>query len=425
MEIPRKLTEEEMNKILADVSMRSPLSTIAECATQKIRSSLKKELLSVHIVPAKINDLHQIIVKSFHKAKIDYGESVGIVAAMSIGEPVTQMTLNTFHFTGLADKNVTLGVPRMTELLNATKKIKSPAMYLAVKSDDEIDVQLLLQRAILKKTVADVVQSVERYYGTAPPSHGWYDQFFSMFHYPNIPSEFCAVLYLNKYEMYKIDVSLSDIFTILTKHFDYVVLFSPIEASEIHIYSKTIIDYGAILQKEISGLSNITSASISNAVSGTSHWTISCENIEVTGAMKASLSHCNLNMNQYQCNDMWCMMKYYGIEAARDFLFKELLQLISFDGTYIDKRHIEVLVDYMCFHGTITPVSRFGIAKQDTGPFTKATFEESLDNFTKSCIKGESEKTTSVSSAIGFGCVAKIGTGSFDILYKSGIDNYN
>ena len=123
-------------------------------------------------------------------------------------------------------------------------------------------------------------------------------------------------------------------------------------------------------------------------------------------------------MEKFLCNDMWTIVKHFGIEVVREFLFEELKLLISFDGTYIDPRHIELLVDYMCVSGQIMPVSRFGISKQNTGPFTKATFEESLDNFTKSCIKGEEEKTNSVSSAIGFGCLAPIGTGSFDILYQ-------
>ena len=62
------------------------------------------------------------------------GESIGTVAAQSIGEPTTQMTLNTFHFAGVSAKNVTLGVPRLTEIINISKNIKTPSLtvYLQV-----------------------------------------------------------------------------------------------------------------------------------------------------------------------------------------------------------------------------------------------------------------------------------------------------
>ena len=422
MESPRKLTDTEIADILKDIQLQGVTNIISSFATTKVHSSLRDELLEVWIVPSKIQELKILIHKSFHSSKIDYGESVGIVAAMSIGEPVTQMTLNTFHFTGLADKNVTLGVPRMTELLNATKKIKSPTMFVTIENKEELDAQLLLHRTILIKKMENVITKIDKYHLSNPSSCEWYNKFSSLFYYSHIPSEYCCVLHIDKYELYKLDLSLHDLFCKLTKSFeDYVFMFSPANISEIHIYSDTVIDIISISQKQISGIPNIADAKISKVMSHKNDWMVTCSNIELQELMKASLHNACINIDKFQCNDMWCILKYFGIEAAREFLLNELHLLISFDGTYIDPRHIELLVDYMCFHGTITPVSRFGIAKQDTGPFTKATFEESLDNFTKSCIKGETEKTTSVSSAIGFGCVAKIGTGAFDILYKSGI----
>lgn len=419
MEVPRKLTENEINDILENIKMHCVTHQVQMYANNQIQQSLKGELSECWIVPNKIQELKKLITQSFHGAKIDYGESVGIVAAMSIGEPVTQMTLNTFHFTGLADKNVTLGVPRMTELLNATKKIKSPSMYLSIENLDELDVHLMLHRKILAKKMKGIVTTIEHYRNSAPPNCGWYDKLFEMFNFSEVPNDYCAVFHISKYESYKCGVTLYDIFLNLTDAYtEYTILFSPCCYSEIHVHSKTPIDQLGILQRQILGVPNITSAKATKGSNDRS-WVVSCDHIEINDIMKLSLSLDCINLNKFQCNDMWCILKYFGIEAARDFLFSELFLLISFDGTYIDKRHIELLVDYMCFHGTITPVSRFGIAKQDTGPFTKATFEESLDNFTKSCIKGETEKTTSVSCAIGFGCVAKIGTGAFDILYKS------
>lgn len=68
------------------------------------------------------------IETQFQKSIVHPGEMVGVVAAQSIGEPATQMTLNTFHYAGVSSKNVTLGVPRLKEILNVAKNIKTPAM---------------------------------------------------------------------------------------------------------------------------------------------------------------------------------------------------------------------------------------------------------------------------------------------------------
>eukprot|EP00976_Prorocentrum_cordatum_P043529 880643-Prorocentrum_minimum.AAC.13 len=72
----------------------------------------------------------------FVPPQVNPGEMIGTVAAQSIGEPATQMTLNTFHFAGVSAKNVTLGVPRLKEIINIAKRIKTPT--LSVYLDDDV-----------------------------------------------------------------------------------------------------------------------------------------------------------------------------------------------------------------------------------------------------------------------------------------------
>lgn len=89
------------------------------------------------------------IESRFYKSIAKPGESVGAVAAQSIGEPATQMTLNTFHFAGVSSKNVTLGVPRLKEILNLSRKIKTPGnvCFLTKRGDANKD------KAILQKVI--------------------------------------------------------------------------------------------------------------------------------------------------------------------------------------------------------------------------------------------------------------------------------
>jgi DNA-directed RNA polymerase II subunit RPB1 len=99
----------------------------------------------------------------FHRSLAQPGEMVGTVAAQSLGEPTTQMTLNTFHNAGVAAKNVTLGVPRLTEIINIAKNIKTPSLtiYLQPEAAQDQDLAKATQVSIEYTTVASVTQAVE------------------------------------------------------------------------------------------------------------------------------------------------------------------------------------------------------------------------------------------------------------------------
>lgn len=90
------------------------------------------------------------------------GEPVGLLAAQSIGEPSTQMTLNTFHFAGRGEMNVTLGIPRLREILMfATDNIKTPSMDIPFIKSKNMDANAdLLRRKMVRVTVADVLESM-------------------------------------------------------------------------------------------------------------------------------------------------------------------------------------------------------------------------------------------------------------------------
>lgn len=95
---------------------------------------------------------------------------VGVVAAQSIGEPATQMTLNTFHYAGVSSKNVTLGVPRLKEILNVAKNIKTPALtvYLDPEVASDIELAKIVQSSIEHTTLKNVTSSTEIYYDPDP-----------------------------------------------------------------------------------------------------------------------------------------------------------------------------------------------------------------------------------------------------------------
>ena len=120
------LDDEQIDYILSEISPCVGInSLVLDKSTKFIKDNLRSQLKQVKLLPEKIDDLKRIITSKYNQNIISPGEPVGILAAQSIGERQTQMTLNSFHSAGLAIQTVVTGVPRFSELLNATKNQKS------------------------------------------------------------------------------------------------------------------------------------------------------------------------------------------------------------------------------------------------------------------------------------------------------------
>jgi len=114
-------------------------------------------------------------------------------------------------------------------------------------------------------------------------------------------------------------------------------------------------------------------------------------------------------------NNMWEILSIFGIETARQFLVDELTNTISFDGTFINKRHILLIADIMTNLGTITSISRYGARQTDVGPMSKASFEDCMSNFLNAGAHSITETTDGVSATIMCGKMPKIGTGACEL----------
>jgi DNA-directed RNA polymerase beta' subunit len=115
-------------------------------------------------------------------------------------------------------------------------------------------------------------------------------------------------------------------------------------------------------------------------------------------------------------NDMWEIYQIFGIEATRQFLIEEYMDIVSSDGTFVNASNVELLVDVMVYTGSIISISRYGQKKVGCGPMAKASFEESLENFLKAGVNGEKENANGVSASIMLGKMPNIGTGVFDLI---------
>eukprot|EP00794_Sanderia_malayensis_P012251 gene12251-13513_t len=125
-------------------------------------SQIKNVVFQVdRVTETQLKEAFKICLHKYMRAKIEPGSAVGAVCAQSIGEPGTQMTLKTFHFAGVATMNITLGVPRIKEIINASKSISTPIISAPLMVDDDIEAARVVKARIEKTTLGEICEYIE------------------------------------------------------------------------------------------------------------------------------------------------------------------------------------------------------------------------------------------------------------------------
>jgi len=435
-----------------------------------IHLSPKILILEHAITREKYNNLITLIEQQFYKSLVAPGEAVGPVAAQSIGEPATQMTLNTFHYAGVSTKsNVTRGIPRLRELLHVSNIIKSPSLKIYLKDEYKYDknkaqyAKNRLEHSLLK----DIVTNCSIYYD---PNHNqdisiieedtellrfyrifndmdeeytssdhlpWIIRFkfnrnimieqgivmedinMSILEWANKAGDIDKVRYIysddNSNELIgriSIEASLNDtgdeLFNGLSDQSDAISIIKNLSEE---LLNKIV----------IKGINNITNITMSNnTVSNYIEGDIVKEkiwNLETDGTnLLDVLTQPFVDTRNTISNDINEIYELLGIEAARSILIEEIVDVISEGAGYINSRHVELLCDTMTSKGFITSINRQGINRGDVGPLAKCSFEDTTDQLIKASIFGERDKLQGVSSNIMLGQIIPSGTGFCDIL---------
>ena len=434
-------------------------------------------LVDIHLHPKiLINDFQiqeneytqviTLIEYLFEKSRISPGEMVGAVAAQSIGEPATQMTLNTFHYAGVSAKsNVTRGIPRLTELLGVTKNLKSPSTTIHLKdtfSSNQSKSQYVKNK--LEYTVIkDIIIKSQIFYDPKNTIYQTdieedkgileiYNDFLSIqngedFNYEET-SPWIIRFTFNKEIMMENGIVMEDIYLALM---DYDIdklnfVYSDDNSKELigrvsikadiqgdidpfqnGLEDQTdIISIFKSIQEDIlnnvviKGIKNITNIVMSEKK------TYIKENYEIVPHKSWILETDGVNLlnifnseyvdpeNTYS-NDIIEIYDVLGIEAARNMLIEEITSVMS-DASYINAKHINLLCDIMTNKGYLTSINRQGINRGDIGPLAKCSFEDTTDQLIKASIFGEKDKLNGVSSNIMMGQTIHAGTGLCNIL---------
>ncbi|MDD3408876.1 MAG: DNA-directed RNA polymerase subunit A'' [Methanobacteriaceae archaeon] len=339
-------------------------------------------------------ELDKLIVKveeAYERAHVEAGEAVGTVAAQSVGEPGTQMTMRTFHYAGVAELNVTLGLPRLIEIVDARKKISTPTMDIYFEEEynnDEEFVKKLANR-IGKSTINDVIKDFNLNYAEM-----------------NVQAE----LDVEKIQEKRLDYD--DIIASIEKAFkkvnikDNMLTFEPSKQSirELRLLSDKVRDL------QVSGIKNIGKVIIRKE----DEFTIHTEGSNLGQVLKIE----GIDKFRTSTNDIYEIENVLGIEAARNAIIHETSRTLGEQGLSVDIRHIMLVADMMTHQGVVNSIGRHGISGEKSSVLAGAAFEETSKHLLHASIRGEVDHLTGVIENIIIGQPIPLGTGSASVIMK-------
>ena len=436
----RSLTHDEIEYILDFIKIPEHVPyEIVKASIDNNKNALRKQLKQQIVYPEIIPKLKTLIKKSYNSTLIHPGESVGVVCAQSIGEKQTQTTLNTFHKAGQSEKTMTQGVPRFAELINVTKKPKivNNKIFLKYGNNTIEEIRETVNSKIVGLKFNDLCTSIK--VNLNKKEEPWYASYKMLFDDKFAQHPHCITFKLNLNKLYEFKIKPQNIVDII--HNDYEDLFcvlSPVNFAQLDIFVDTngielpenrilFVDENnaeeiyleecvqtSLCKLNLFGIDGIQEIFY---IQDNNEWIV-----ETNGINSRSINSQNINFKtllsldivdtfKTTSNNVWDIYEIFGVEAAREFLIEEFMNIM--EG--INPCHALLLVDRMTYGGSIASITRYTMKKDESGPFGKASFEETMDNFLNAASKGEIEPTEGVSASIICGKRANIGTGIMNV----------
>ena len=379
---------------------------------KKIRTEIKK-ILNNKFLPKKVIDeiilkviednklktkLKDIISRTlleYDKNAIDPSEACGIVGAQSIGEPGTQMTMRTFHYAGVAEINVTLGLPRLIEIVDARSIPSTPMMNIYLR--DEYRLKSDLAKEVANKieitrlnTIADIETDLTN---------------LVIFIKPNIKS------LKNK------DITVEELADNVKKlrGIDAKIEKDSIKVTLDEPSYKKLLDVNETLKdmkvKGIDGIKRIIIRKEPNE-----GYVIYSEGSNLEKVLEIE----GVDPYRTTTNDIQAVGRTLGIEAARNMIIQEAYNTLSEQGLNVDLRHIMLVADVMTTDGTIRAIGRHGVSKQKESVLSRAAFEITVAHLLQAARRGETDQLGGVAENIIVGQPVNLGTGAVELVMKRG-----
>ena len=316
------------------------------------------------------------------------------------------LMFDTFHFAGVASMNITLGVPRIKEVINAAKKISTPIITAPLVSPTDVKAARIVKGRIEKTTLGEVASYIEEVFS---PQHCHLtvrldlDAIAALQLHITADSVVQAILRTKRLKLKTGVVAKSDAVIRVVPQAD------DDDASLMFAFTRL---KAALPSVVVQGVANVNRAVINDTGGG--HYNLLVEGYNLLGVMTT------LGVKGEQCtsNHVDEMCSSLGIEAARQTIIREIATTMEGHGMTIDYRHMALLADIMCYRGKVLGITRFGVAQMKESVLMLASFEKTADHLFEAALRGVEDGIAGVSECIIMGTPMRVGTGLFQLLHK-------
>lgn len=410
-ELVRKWAEAKNEEELAELDLEHFHKRIQRLIDEKMPVStttdLVKILISKYDAGKPVSDEHfeEILTRinrEFEMTRVQPCEAVGINAAHSIGEPGTQMTMRTFHFAGVAEINVTLGLPRLIEIMDARKEPSTPTMTIFL--DEEFRES--------RDKAREVSWKIE-----AAPLHEFGDIETDI-------AEMCVIVQVNKDVCKKRKIALSEVlakapqkirdkrhyreFEVETDEVEGILKFIPKNEDS---YQNLFQLAEHVRQVIVQGIDDIRRVVVRKE---NDEYILHTEGSNLKDVFEIDGVDCK----RTKTNNIAEIASTLGIEAARAATIDEAYATLKEQGISVDRRHIMLVADIMCMDGEVKQIGRHGIAGEKESVLSRASFEVTVNHLLDAAIAHEFDELSGVTENVIVGQPIQLGTGDVKLMVR-------
>jgi len=377
-------TELKLKAIMEKENIQMPMKIIVDIAARIEGHDVPDDKCRELIIRA--NDMYQ-------RHRMDQNESAGVMAAHSIGEPGTQMNMRTFHYAGVANINVTQGLPRLIEIVDARRIPSTPSMDIpleGIAAQDE-NVARLVASNIEMTSILDVA---------------------------TIETDITNMTLIVRPDARKMDERHLDVEELTEKLNKVKAVRGMVKQSGFDIviqsdepsYKKLQAMYDAVKTAKIKGIDGIKRAVLSKTEGS---WKIVTEGSN----LKEVLSVEGVDAQNVMTNSILEVADVLGIEAARNSIIHEAMGTLGEAGLDVDIRHIMLVADLMTNDGYVKAIGRHGVSGKKSSVLARAAFEITAAHLLHAAMVGEVDHLEGVTENIIVGQPVTLGTGAVNLIY--------
>ena len=359
----------------------------------KVMEELVTKVGDLAIIRKEFDDICDNVIDSYERSLVEPGEAVGTVAAQSIGEPGTQMTLRTFHYAGVAELSVTQGLPRLIEIVDARNNPSTPTMKIFLNTDiagDKNDA-----RRIARDIEMVLVESVAS----------------------NVSIDLLRQAIDIRFDPELMEDKGLTVEAVALAIEEKIKGKGEVESGENVIFVYPANDTLAELQRlsekirevRVKGINDVTHVVIRKESEG---YILYTEGSNLQDALEIE----GVNPHKIYTNNLREIYQVLGIEATRNAIIKEAMSVLNEQGMDVDVRHIILVADMMTADGNIRQIGRHGISGSKNSALARAAFEVTIKHLLGAGIAGTKDPLRGITENVILGQLIPLGTGSIDLL---------